>query len=189
MNVRPHPNIHHVHHCSLNVACVYTGAGATCVCCNMCFNVCMSACACLSVSFHVFGLRNSFLPDRQSELSLGRHVALFGCAVLSDFLLTFSFFYFFYFLPSEGTKWIFAAWLQPVMSLLPLAALAHAMLQCRIFFPPLSIFLFKYTCVFSCLLGALNAMQGCIHVFVWILVVYQVCLSLLKMIKSFYRGH
>lgn len=56
-------------------------------------------------------------------------------------LIFFLLFFIFYFLQSEGTRWIFAAWLQPVMSLLPLAsAFAHAVLLCVIFFMCVSLY-------------------------------------------------
>lgn len=96
-----------------------------------------SLCVCVCV----FGLRNSF-ASRQSVSALsgeaGRSVWL-CCAVWFSF-------YFFIFLfsifPSQREQdGFFAAWLQPVMSLLPLAAVfAHAvLLWCDLFFMCVSL--------------------------------------------------
>lgn len=115
------------------------------VCRCQCVHVSASLCVCVCV-WLVWGIH--FLPDSQSDLSLGRRDALFGSAVLSDFLLLF---FFLSFPQSEGTRWIFAAWLQPVMSALPLAAAFADAVLLHVFFVSVCVCAFKYSCVLLCL--------------------------------------
>ncbi len=131
-----------------------------CACLSILF-MCMCVCVCVCVWAEEF---ISFQTVSQSSLWGGGSLCSAVLCCLIFFLL---FFFIFYFPQSETTRWVFAAWLQPVMSLLPLAAaFAHAVLLCVIFFMCVSLYsnIPAYFHVYILLWIACKVGFVCVHV-------------------------